>query len=208
MIKHTFYSVFIFLFCLGGLTFSKAHAQTVIDSTGLLIDSVTKAEAAIDSVQNQHSPRKASLRSAILPGWGQAYNKRYWKIPVIYAALGTTAYIFVYNVKTYRELRFAYAARFKAQTFQDSTDYWTLKAIYQNPDVQINSLKFNRDEFRRNVDYSVLVFAVFWALNIVDATVDAHLKSFDVSSDLSLRFKAGHSDIARTNGFSLILSLK
>jgi hypothetical protein len=207
LIKHL-YSVFAGIFLFGALTFSKAHAQTVIDSTGLPIDSVTKAEAAIDSVQNQHSPRKASLRSAVLPGWGQAYNKRYWKIPVVYAALGTTAYIFVYNVKTYRELRFAYAARFKAQTFQDSVDYFKLKPLYQNPDVQINSIKFNRDEFRRNVDYSVLVFAVIWALNIVDATVDAHLKSFDVSSDLGLRFKAGYSDIARTNGFSVVLSFK
>jgi hypothetical protein len=54
----------------------------------------------------------------------------------------------------------------------------------------------------------VLVFIIFWGLNVVDASVDAHLKSFDVSPDLSLRFKAGYSDIARTNGVSLILQIK
>lgn len=204
-----------------GATFSKAHAQTVIDSAGVRIDSTTKGTAAIDSVQNVHSPRKASIRSAILPGWGQVYNRRYWKLPIIYAALGTTAYIFSYNVKTYKELRFAYAARYKAALpdratapanypgpFRDSTDYFRLKEVYQNPDIQLNSLKYNRDEFRRNVDYTVLVFAAFWVLNIIDASVDAHLKSFDVSPDLGLRFKAGYSDVARTNGFSIILHLK
>lgn len=210
----------LYLFALMA-TFSKAHAQTVIDSTGVRIDSTTKASAAIDSVQNVHSPRKASIRSAILPGWGQIYNGRYWKLPIIYAALGTTAYIFSYNVKTYRELRFAYAARYKAALpdqasappgspgpFRDSIDYFKLKSIYQNPDVSLNSLKYNRDEFRRNVDYTVLVFAAFWVLNIIDASVDAHLKSFDVSSDLGLQFKAGYSDVARTNGFSIILNFK
>lgn len=203
-----------------GLTFSKAHAQTIIDSTGTPIDSTTIKTAAIDSVKNIHSPHKASLRSAILPGWGQIYNKSYWKLPVIYAALGTTAYIFVYNLRTYKELKFAYAARYNAALpppnpannypgpYQDSTNYFKLSPFYQNPDIDLNSIKFNRDEFRRNVDYAVLVFAVFWAINVIDASVDAHLKSFDVSPDLSFRFKAGYSDLARTNGFSVILQIK
>ena len=203
------------------ITFSKAHAQVLIDSTGRRIDSTTKSTAAIDSVMNVHSPRKAAIRSAIIPGWGQIYNRSYWKLPIIYGALSTTAYIFSYNLKTYKELKFAYAARYKAALpdpatadpsytgpFQDSTDYLKLKSIYQNPNVPINSLKFNRDEFRRNIDYTVLVFSLFWILNIIDASVDAHLKSFDVSSDLGLHLKAGYSDIARTNGVSIILSVK
>jgi hypothetical protein len=65
-----------------------------------------------------------------------------------------------------------------------------------------------RDEFRRNVDYSVLFFLVFWGLNVVDATVDAHLKAFDVSPDLSLRFKLGPSQMAGTTGVSLVLGVK
>ncbi|HUQ97553.1 MAG TPA: DUF5683 domain-containing protein [Chitinophagaceae bacterium] len=200
-------------------TFSKAHTQTVIDSTGRKIDSTTIRDAAIDSVNNIRSPHKASIRSAIFPGLGQIYNKSYWKLPIVYGALGTTAYVFFDNLKTYKELRFAYAARYEAALppnttvdypgpYQDSTKYKTLKSIYQNPNLNINSIKQSRDEFRRYVDYSVLVFAVFWALNIIDASVDAHLKSFDVSPDLGLRFKAGYNDMARTSGVGLVLYLK
>lgn len=208
-----------FFFCLISLTLG-AHAQTVIDSTGRKIDSITKRDAAIDSVMNVHSPHKASVRSAILPGWGQIYNRSYWKLPIVYGALGTTAYIFVDNLKTYKELRFAYSARYKASLpkkdsnssypgpYQDSTDYFKLKPIYRNPNVQLSSLQFERDNFRRYVDYTVLVFAAFWILNVIDASVDAHLKSFDVSPDLGLRFRAGYSDMARTNGFSIVLTLK
>jgi hypothetical protein len=72
----------------------------------------------------------------------------------------------------------------------------------------IEAIKRGRDEFRRNMDYSVLVFLLFWGLNVIDASVDAHLRSFDVSPDLGLRFKAGYSDVARTNGVSLVLTLK
>lgn len=191
----------------------------IFDSTGTRIDSNTKATAAIDSVSNVHSPHKASLRSAILPGWGQIYNRSYWKLPIIYGALGTTAVIFKYNLKTYKELKFAYAARYKAALplqdsnstytgpYRDSTDYFKLEPKYRNTQ-NVDALRYNRDEFRRNIDYTVLVFTLFWILNVIDASVDAHLKSFDVSPDLGLQFKAGYSDMARTNGLSLVLTFK
>jgi hypothetical protein len=71
-----------------------------------------------------------------------------------------------------------------------------------------NSIRSARDEFRRYVDYSALVFILLWGLNVIDAAVDAHLKNFDVSPDLSLQFRAGYSDMARTNGISLVLTFK
>ena len=156
-----------------------------------------------------HSPRKAIIRSAIIPGWGQIYNKKYWKLPLVYGALGTTAYIFFDNIKTYKELRFAYAARYKAAlgSRADSTDYKMLASEYLPP-ISIESLRNGRDQFRRYIDYSVLFFVAFWGLNVVDAAVDAHLKSFDVSSDLSLRIKPGYSELAGTKGISLILAFK
>ncbi len=156
---------------------------------------------------NPYNPKKAALRSAIIPGWGQAYNRKYWKIPIVYAALGITGYIFVDNLKTYREYRSAYAARIRAQppTF-DSTEYNKLKDLYKI--ISPESIRSARDEFRRYIDYSVLFFLVFWGLNVVDAAVDAHLKSFDVTPDLSLKIKAGHSLLAGTNGISIVLSFK
>lgn len=175
------------------------------------VDSVVKKAPVVenpakaDSVRRAFSPKKATIRSAILPGWGQIYNHKYWKLPIIYGALGVTASVFVYNLKTYRDLRFAYAAKYKASVAPfDSTDYRLLKPIYLAYDA--NALRIYRDEFRSNIDYSVLVFFLFWGLNVVDATVDAHLKLFDVNPDLSLKLKFGPSQMAGTNGLSLILA--
>jgi hypothetical protein len=182
----------------------KADSTIVItevkkDSAGVLIkDSVVKKRVYV--------PRSAAIRSAILPGLGQLYNRKYWKVPVVYAALGITGYVFFDNLKTYKDLRFAYAAKYTASIGGDSTDYKSLSPLFQQ--ANINSIKSNRDEFRRNIDYSVLVFILFWGLNVVDATVDAHLKGFDVSPDLTLKFKAGHSAMAGTNGISLVLSFR
>lgn len=165
------------------------------------LDSLRRA----DSIRHAFVPKKATIRSAILPGWGQAYNHKYWKIPIIYGALGTTAAVFIYNMKTYRDLRFAYKAKYVASIAPfDSTDYRNIKAIYLPYDA--NSLRIYRDEFRSNIDYSVLVFLLFWGLNVVDATVDAHLKLFDVNPDLSFRLNFGRSQMAGTTGLSFVLA--
>lgn len=162
-------------------------------------------EADKDSLNNVHSPRKAAIRSALIPGWGQVYNKKYWKVPIVYGALGTTGVVFVYNLKTYKELRLAYRGKYNARVFKDSTDFFKMESRYIP--ISEESLRFNRNEFRRNIDYTVLVFIALWGLNVVDATVDAHLKSFDVSPDLSLKIKPGHSELANTSGLSLVLKI-
>ena len=160
-----------------------------------------------DSATKAHPPRAAALRSAIVPGWGQVYNKKYWKVPIVYAALGITGFIFLDNIKTYKEYKFAYSARIKAeQQPPDSTDYFKLKELYKL--ISPGSIQAARNRFRQYVDYSALFFIIFWGLNVVDATVDAHLKSFDVSPDLSLQIKPGHSEMAGTNGISLVLHIK
>jgi len=175
-------------------------------------------EAKADSIRKAFSPKKATIRSAILPGWGQAYNKKYWKIPIVYGALGVAGGIFFYNLKNYRDLRFAYAAKFKASLpafdplnprpgpYKDSIDYFKINPEFLPFDI--GSLRTFRDEFRSNIDYSVLAFILLWGLNVVDATVDAHLKTFDVSPDLSFKFKIGPSQMANTTGVSFILGVK
>jgi hypothetical protein len=171
--------------------------------------------AKIARVMKTHVPKKAIIRSAIIPGWGQAYNKKYWKIPIIYTALGISGSVFVYNLKNYKDLRFAYTAKVEARPKSgpngtvipgDSTKYWKIREDLLP--IDINAIRSYRDEFRRNIDYSVLVFLLMWGLNVVDATVDAHLKAFDVSDDLSLRFRPGKSQMAGTTGLSLVLSFK
>lgn len=190
--------------------------RTVIaDPRGISTDSLNKIatpvrDKKVDSVLKTHSVRKAVIRSAIVPGLGQIYNKKYWKLPIVYGALGVTAYIFLDNIQVYKDSRFAYKAKYQASkpgaTAADSVLYYQIKEEYMP--YSLESLRQNRDQFRRYVDYSVLFFVFFWGLNVVDAAVDAHLKSFDVSPDLSLRIKPGYSEMAGTKGISIILAFK
>ena len=175
------------------------------DSAVLIIDTV-EGTIDVDTMLRVHSPRTAAIRSAIIPGWGQVYNKKYWKVPIVYGALGTTAGIFVYNVKWYNRFRYAYRVVYNKDSANFGNVHPLLQAYVDYNDQ--NGLRATRDEFRRNIDLSVLVFLLFWGLNVVDASVDAHLKTFDVSPDLSLHLKQGYSDLAQTHGFSLILKFK
>ena len=190
---------------------SNAYSQVVpAENTVAIKDSSATKKSKVDTTKKKiYDPKVAARRSAIIPGWGQIYNKKYWKLPIVYGALGVTGYIFVNNIKIYKEYKFAYSARIKAmpppQGSSDSTDYDQLDDIYKV--LSPNSIRSARDEFRRYVDYSALIFILFWGLNVVDAAVDAHLKNFDISPDLSLQIRPGYSDMARTNGVSLVLKI-
>src|SRR5438045_5309510 len=84
---------------------SNSFAQQRVDTTKLHDSTSRKNILALDTSAKKYNPKIATFRSAIIPGWGQAYNKKYWKIPIIYGALGTTAGIFFFNLKTYKKLR-------------------------------------------------------------------------------------------------------
>lgn len=159
-----------------------------------------------DSAMKAHSPRTAAIRSAILPGLGQIYNKKYWKLPIVYGALGTTGVVFFYNLKNYKATRFAYRVKYNMQYLHTDSALFTQIRKNLQP-LSVESLKFYRNQFRRDIDYSALIFILLWGLNVVDATVDAHLKSFDVSPDLSFHFKPGYSEMAGTNGLSFVLKI-
>ena len=211
----------LFIYCF--LAILSVHAQ--IDSTGrdttakdsikkmIPVDSLPKVATPIsdknnvDSILKYHSPKKAAIRSAIFPGLGQIYNKKYWKLPIVWGALGVSGAVFAYNLTQYRDLRFAYKAKTEARANPpDSTNYFQIRPDLVNLDY--NATRNYRDEYRRQIDYSAIFFIVLWGLNVVDAAVDAHLKSFDVSPDLSFKVKFGKSDLAQTTGMSLVLALK
>ncbi len=183
---------------------SQSYAQlrndTATTSRNKGIDSTPKKILLSDTIKNKHNPRKATFRSAVLPGWGQAYNKKYWKIPIVYGALGTTAAIYVFNLQTYKSLKQAYI--YVKDTIQSNDAL--IESRFRN--LSPESIRTYRNSFRQNVDYSVLFFLVFWGLNVVDATVDGHLKAFDVSSDITLKIKPRlNQNLA---GISLVFSLK
>ena len=151
----------------------------------------------------KYSPRKAIIRSAILPGWGQIYNKKYWKLPLVYGALGTTTYLFFRNLKQFKEAKEAYILA----SDNDPANDEQIKQPYYSVRDQPERIRTFRNQVRQNVDYSVLFFIIFWGLNVADAAVDAHLKTFDVSDELSIQIKPGFSPMAKTNGLSLIVPL-
>src|SRR5688572_12967419 len=176
-----------------------------VNTVTTVIDSSSKGKKV--KKERVYNPSKAAIRSAIIPGWGQVYNKKYWKVPIVYGALGITAGIFFYNLDTYKDTRDAYTAKYNyRQPGATAADTLAFNSIpdYLKP-IDEGSLRSYRDSYRRDIDYSILFFVLFWGLNVVDAAVDAHLKSFDVSPDLSFKFKPGYSEMAGTNGLSFVM---
>lgn len=161
-----------------------------------------KSVLGLDTLGKKYNPKRAMMRSAILPGWGQWTNKKYWKIPIIYGALGVSAGVFFYNLKTYRLLRQAVIYR-ASGTHADS-----MRVDPQFVYLSTQSIRLYRNAYRQNIDYSVLAFLVLWGLNVVDATVDAHLKAFDVSPDIGLKIRAGFNYTTSNAGISLVFFFK
>jgi Family of unknown function (DUF5683) len=150
-----------------------------------------------------YNPKIAILRSAVLPGWGQITNKKYWKLPFVYGALGATAYIFFRNINQFKEANAAYKNAVDGDPANDNLIPEPYYSVRMRPQL----IQSFRNQVRQNVDYSVLFFIAFWGLNVVDAAVDAHLKTFDVGDGLSLQIKPGYSPVANTNGISLVLHI-
>ena len=173
---------------------------------GVIVSSDSIKKTPPDSLIKKHDPRKATRRSAIIPGWGQAYNREYWKIPLVYGALAIPAGLFVYNNNWYKKTKYAYEAKYNAEVNNDTTGLAAIDP--QLKGLSTASLQSYRNSFRRDRDYSILFFLLAWGLNVVDATVYGHLKDFDVSNDLSMNVKPIFNPTTRTPGVTLTFSPK
>jgi hypothetical protein len=122
-------------------------------------------------------PQVAARLSLLCPGLGQAYNRSFWKIPVVYAALGTAAFFVVQNHLEYRR----YASAYRWRTDGDPTTLDPFVGRYAD-----NSLRSIRDFYRRNRDFAVILGALGYALTGIEAYVDAHLKHFQITDELSM----------------------
>jgi hypothetical protein len=156
----------------------------------------------------RHDPRVATRRSLILPGWGQAYNREYWKIPIVWGALGTCVGFWIYNNTWYHRTRFAYTLVVNHDTSRYGEIHPRLIRKATQLPADEETLQFLRNSFRRDRDYSLLYFVGAWALNIADATVFGHLKEFDVSDDLSLKVKPNLNPFNRTAGLTLAMNFR
>jgi hypothetical protein len=171
--------------------------------TGTAQEDTVRTEKKLNKKAIYGNARKATVMSAILPGLGQAYNRKWWKIPIVYAGLGGFGYLFYSN--------------------QTSYSYYSknLRAVYDEDPETVNETEYNGDQLlvlkndhRKYRDLGFIGMAVIYAFNIIDANVDAHLKTFDVSDDLSLsirpysNFYGVNNSIGMQNGLSLSLNFK
>jgi hypothetical protein len=182
--------VAIFFLCVLGMVVASS-AQSLTDTTHIIEtgkDTVvhtavpTSSSSDIKSFSQEWvipypNPKKAGLYSAILPGAGQFYNKQYWKVPVVYAAVGAAAYFIYFNNNQYQSYRKAYIASLQGKPHEYS-------GMYDQA-----ALKQLQDGYKRYLDMTYLLSAVGYTLQIIDAIVFAHLKNFDVSQDISLRLQ-------------------
>ena len=125
------------------------------------------------------SPAKAAFYSAVIPGLGQIYNKSYWKVPLVYVAIGTPIYFYIRNSKEYDRYLTAYKRR--QQGYTDDEFY-----LNEQPLLSTDGLRRGIQFYRRNKELSILIGIGMYALNVIEANVDAHLKQFNVDERLSL----------------------
>jgi len=200
-LKNKFYIIISSLI----FTCINSNAQTqdslILNTSGAVTNS--KSIETIKDTIKRYNPNVAIRRSALIPGWGQATNKKYWKIPLVYGALGTTTFIFFRNLRQYNEAKDAYILATDGNPLND----FKIKEPYFSVKDQPTRIRSFRNEVRQNIDYSVLFFIIFWGLNVADAAVDAHLKTFDVNEDLGFYLKPGYSPVAKTNGISLVVNI-
>ena len=138
---------------------------------------------------NPLDPSRAAFYSAILPGLGQAYNKRYWKVPIVIGALGVGIYAYNYNNDLYVRFRTAFKRRRAGFTDDEFYDVNGSGIVPGSPDLSDSALQDGQERYQRDRDLALFITLAIYALNIIDANVDAHLKQFNVDDDLGLDIK-------------------
>ncbi len=181
-----------FLFLLGFIlifAFQKTEAQNVvfdtIGNTIITADTIVKQEkpSKAAKAKKPHSPTKATIMSACLPGLGQIYNGKWWKVPIVYAGLGGLGYLVYSNYSEYRAYLHAY--EFKTGDLPEGVTLTQHETDLANryADSQLQTYK---ESYRRDFEFFTILTVVWYGLNIVDACVDGHLYTYDISDDLSL----------------------
>jgi len=185
----------LFFFC---FSYSQDDKTSGDLSTDLVVvkDSINTKRKPL----NVLAPSKAAFYSAVLPGLGQAYNKKYWKIPLVYAAIGIPAYLYVKNDKDYDLYRDAYKRRLAGFPQGSEGDLF--------PSVSDDGLIRAQQQLRRNKELALLITIGMYVLNIVDANVDAHLLQFNVDEDLSFRPHVKYNQMENTTDLGLTLNFK
>ena len=178
-----------------------------LNGQNLELDSTRIVEVNANA-EKVHSPKKATLYSAVLPGLGQAYNKKYWKIPVIYAGFAGIGYFIHWNSGYYNTMKLAYSDLTDGN--DETNSYLDLEAAHyydlEDP-TDFSNFKKNlvktRDYYRRNRELLVISMVAFFGLNIIDESVDAHLFDFDIREYLSFNWQPNMQNYNRQTVYGL-----
>ena len=147
-------------------------------------------------------PAKAAFYSAVLPGLGQAYNKKFWKIPIVYGAIGTGLYFYLDNNKLYKQYRNAYKRRLAG--FTDDEFYGPVDTPFLSDEALIRAQR----TLKRNKELSMLVTVGLYVLNIIEANVDAHLLQYNLDENLALKPFMDFNNPNYTTQIGLSLNIK
>lgn len=180
------------------------NAQKKSRDTLIVKDSILFKKSNPDPL----APSKAAFYSAVLPGLGQAYNKRYWKIPLVYAAIGTGVFFYVDNTNEYNRYRDAFKRRLAGFTDDEFYDLNGDNPEGSAPDVSDQALRDAQEVFQRNRELSLLITVGLYLLNILDANVDAHLQQFNVSEDLTFKPVIYQNDVNFNHSVGFRLSYR
>ncbi|WP_291965554.1 DUF5683 domain-containing protein [Maribacter sp.] len=177
--------------------------QAHLADKGMVIkDSVSFKKAKKEF--NPLAPSKAAFYSAVIPGLGQIYNKRYWKVPIVWGAIGGSAYMYIYNNDQYQRFRTAFKRRQAGFTDDEFNGEGTL------PLFDEDDLEYQQERFQNDRDLWLVAAIGLYALNIVDANVDAHLKQFNIDDDLSIDFEPylDFNQITNSPNYGMALIIK
>ena len=181
--RNIFYIVF---FLVVGTSVSFAQDE-------LKVENIKTTDTLKKTKINPLAPSKAAFYSAIFPGMGQIYNKKYWKVPIVYAAIGTGVYAYTWNNTKYHQYRDAYKDRLAGRP--DDFDYL-------DNDRLIQGQRF----YQKNRDLSAIITVALYILNIVDANVDAHLQQFNVNDDLTFKPGLQQDNVYNQHNVALTIS--
>jgi hypothetical protein len=142
----------------------------------------------LDTLYTGHSPAKAAIMSAVVPGLGQIYNRKYWKVPVVYAAVGVSVGVFVKWQNKYNQYRRAYIDIKDGDPYTNYFDSMGFPPGYSQ-EQKLQIITKNKEMIRTWRDYSIVAMVVTYALNIIDANVDAHLMDFNLEDNISFNIR-------------------
>ena len=137
---------------------------------------------------SKHSPAKAAMMSAVLPGLGQIYNRKYWKVPIVYVAVGVSAYIFITWQNEFERTRKAYIDLMDKDPYTNYFEIYGFPSFYTQ-DQMVQYVTKRKDILRTWRDWSIVAVVMTYALNIIDANVDAHLMDYNLDDNISLNIR-------------------